>query len=58
MDKIDANKKLDDVVENFRKDMALFAEDSQRPCTESDLARLASMTYYAISDIAKVIKQL
>lgn len=58
MDKSQLIAELDQTVENFQKDMALFEEDSQHPATVSDLSRLSTMTFYAISNIAKIIKKL
>ena len=37
MDKTTILNHLDESIENFKKDMALFSEDSSRPVTENDL---------------------
>ena len=58
MDKSSICKKLDDIVENYRKDMALFPEDSTKPATIADLSRLSTMTFYAISELTETIKKL
>ena len=58
MDKSSICKKLDDIVENYRKDMALFPEDSTKPATIADLSRLSTMTFYAISELTETIKNL
>lgn len=57
MDKSSICKKLDDIVENYRKDMALFPEDSTKPATIADLSRLSTMTFYAISELTETIKK-
>ncbi len=56
MNKTELFKKLDNAVENFRKDMALFSEDSSTPATEADLHRLSVMTYNALYDLSEAIK--
>lgn len=56
MDKSQLNRALDEIVENYRKDMALFENGSGQSATLEDLNRLSTMTFYAISSLAEVIK--
>ena len=56
MDKSQLNKTLDEIIENYRKDMALFENGSNKTATLEDLNRLSTMAFYAISSLAKVIK--
>ena len=58
MDRLQLIKQLDDLAENFRKDIFLFSEDSAKPATEADLHRLATMNYYALSSLTDCIKKL
>lgn len=58
MNKTQLIKQLDEISENFRKDIFLFSEDSAKPATEADLHRLATMNYYALSSLAECIKKL
>lgn len=58
MDKFMIQKKLNEISENFRRDIFIFDSDSNRPATEADLHRLASMNYYAISGITELLKEL
>ena len=58
MDKLLIIKKLDESAENFRKDIFLFSQDSEKPATEADLHKLATMNYYAISEIVEAVKNL
>jgi hypothetical protein len=58
MDKLQIIKKLNDSAENFRKDIFLFSQNSDKPATEADLHRLATMNYYAISEIVEAVKCL
>lgn len=57
MNKAKAFEKLDNAVENFRKDMGLFSESSASPATEADLHRLSTMTYNALYDLSEAIKK-
>lgn len=52
----DINKVVDNIVDNFKKDMALFESGSSEPATIGDIERLCTMTFYAISALAEVIK--
>lgn len=56
MDKITVLKQLDEAIENFKKDMALFSEDSPRPATEKDLHALSVMVLNALSDVKKAFE--
>lgn len=53
MDKSQLNKTLDEIIENYRKDMALFENGSNKTATLEDLNRLSTMTFYAISIFGK-----
>ncbi len=58
VNKIELIQKLNNVSESYRKDIFMFSQDSDKPATEADLHRLATMNYYAISEITDIIKQL
>lgn len=55
--KSEYSAQLAQLVENYRKDMALFEDDSTQPATVADLSRLSTMTFYAISELAKIIEE-
>ncbi len=58
MDNFKTFKRLDEIVENYRRDLFIFDNDSPKPATEADLHKLASMNYYAISGIVEEIKKI
>jgi len=55
--KSECSAQLAQLVENYRKDMAIFEDDSTQPATVADLSRLSTMTFYAISELAKIIEE-
>lgn len=57
MNKAKIQKRLDDVSDNFRKDMVKFFEGGQEPASATDLKMLAEMTFYAISEMGKIISE-
>lgn len=56
MDKTTILNHLDESIENFKKDMALFSEDSSRPVTENDLYKLSVMVLNALVDVKKAFE--
>ena len=57
VDKVNLKLRLDAAVENFRRDMALFEGGTDKPASAADVKALSEMTFYAISDIAKIISE-
>lgn len=53
MDKSTILNGLDKTIENFKKDMFLFSEDSSEPVTQKDLYRLSVMVLNALGDVKK-----
>lgn len=56
MDKTAVLNKLDEAIENFKKDMSIFSEDSSRPVTEKDLYALSVMVINALGDVKKAFE--
>lgn len=56
MDKVNALKCMDEAIENFKKDMDNFSEDSSKQVTEKELYALSFMVLNALGDVKKAFE--
>lgn len=49
-------QKLDEAIENFKKDSSMFSEDSSKPVTEKDLHAFSVMVLNALGDVKKAFE--